>query len=79
MSNPLKIVSRNLSVSAQRWTTYHIIRKKKLLEDISIQELGILSSKILLRQHDNGNLIVATMKTITTMKNPNKITQNGDI
>ena len=41
--------------------------------------LDILSRKFLLRQHDNGNLIVATMTTITTMKNPDKITQNGDI
>ena len=36
-------------------------------------DLGILSCKFLLRQHDNGNLIVATMTTITTMKNPYKI------
>ena len=43
--------------------------------------LGILSRKFLLQQHDNGNLIVATMTTITTimtimtktMKNPYKI------
>ena len=32
--------------------------------------LGILSCKFLLRQHDNGSLIVVT---ITTMKNPGKI------
>ena len=36
-------------------------------------DLGILSCKFLLRQHDNGGLIVATMTTITTMKNPGKI------
>ena len=41
--------------------------------------LGILSRKFLLRQHNNGNLIVATMTTIMTMKNPDKITRNGDI
>ena len=29
--------------------------------------MGILSRKFLLRQDDNGNLIVATMTTITTM------------
>ena len=33
----------------------------------------MVSPKFLLRQHDNGNLIVATMK------NPDKIKQNGDI
>ena len=33
-------------------------------------DMGILSYKFLLRQHDNGNLIVAT---ITTMKYPDKI------
>ena len=36
-------------------------------------DLGILSCKFLLRQHNNGKLIVATMTTLMTMKNPDKI------
>ena len=36
-------------------------------------DLGILSCKFLWRQHDNGNLFVATMTTIMTMKTPDKI------
>ena len=33
----------------------------------------MLSCNFLLRQHNNGNFIDATMKTIMTMKNPDKI------
>ena len=39
--------------------------------------MGILSCKFLLRQHDNGSLIVATMMTITTMKIYDKIKKGG--
>ena len=59
--------------------TIWLNREKCLVRCLFNLYLGILSRKFLLRQHDNGNLIVATMTTITTMKNPDKITQNGDI
>ena len=56
--------------------TIWLNREKCLVRCLFNLYLGILSRKFLLRQHDNGNLIVAT---IMAMKNPDKITRNGDI
>ena len=53
---------------------YYSVKKKKLNSSNSshfcytVLDLVFLSYKILLRQHDNGKIFVATMMTITTKR-----------